>query len=101
MIIKTKLKCKGTCQTIDWYGAEHIHKTDRFVEGKWYDVEYETWESKYTSEEDMCRINNGWRKYWAIDELGHKSELSKAEINIIFNTKIDEIRNDKIDDILD
>jgi hypothetical protein len=96
MIVKTKFKCKGTSSVGSFNGPW----VDRFIEGKWYDGEYETWETKFTSEEDMYRMNGGWRKYWAINEQGEKEELSKAHFKITFHYDLDKIRDAKIDDLL-
>lgn len=93
MIIKTKFKCKSSSQIS---GIGNTKWIDRFIEGKWYDGEYETW-----SWEDGYRINGGWRRYWVVDESGKKSELSRGMMNIVFHIKIDEIRDQKIKDILD
>jgi len=92
MIHKEKWKCKSGSQTSSGIGIPWKH---RFIKGKWYDGEYETW-----SWEDGYRVNNGWRRYWAVNEEGVKEELSKAEFRIIFHYDIDEIRDAKIDEII-
>ena|ERR1035437_10974566 len=99
MIIKTKFLCKATSKTCPTFGnmpgKAPVVWTDRFTEGKWYDGEYETW-----SFDDGYRLNGGWRKYWVINEQGVKSDISRPEMNIMFHHKVDEIRNNKIDEIL-
>ena len=67
MIIKTKFKCKSTSQTSPGWGFPW---QDRFIEGKWYDGEYDTWGPQFTSEDKMYEMNGGWRKYWAVNEKG-------------------------------
>lgn len=93
MIHKEKWKCKCGSQTSSGMGSPW---KDRFIKGKWYDGEYETW-----SWEDGYRLNGGWRRYWAVNEEGVREEISKAEFKIIFHYDIDEIRDAKIDKILD
>lgn len=90
-IVKTKFLCKSDCKIYD------IDKwTYKFIKGKWYDGEYETW-----SYSDGYRINNGWRRYWVIDENLNKQDISKAEMKIIFESDIQNIRDNKIDIIND
>lgn len=113
MIVKTKFLCKGGMKR----GSGHhgvvggntnhplIHAinsnpipttwTELFIEGKWYDGEYETW-----SWDDGYRLNGGWRRYWVVNELGDKEEISKAYMNAVFQMDIDSIRDAKIDEIL-
>ena len=67
----------------------------RFIEGKWYDGEYETW-----NWEDGYKCNGGWSRYWVVDESGEKKELSRTYMKIIFQLDIDEIRDQKIEQIL-
>ena len=71
-IIKTKFLCKNGSRTAPRGSFDSIKWKDRFIEGKWYDGEYETW-----SWEDGYRINDGWRKYWVINESGEKEEIPK------------------------
>jgi hypothetical protein len=73
----------------------NIRWLDRFIEGKWYDGEYQTW-----SFEDGYRINRGWKRYWIVNEQGKKEEISKAEFNAIFETDIENLREEKINEIL-
>ena len=95
MIIKTKFYCKGGMKRGSSPVAANNFWTEIFIEGKWYDGEYETWDW-----EDGYRINGGWRKYWVVNELGEKEEVSKSRMRVVFNTEINEIRDQKIDDIL-
>lgn len=93
-IIKTKFLCR--CGSRRGLGSHPINWVDTYIEGKWYDGEYETW-----SWEDGYRINGGWRRYWVVNELGEREEMVKAEFKVIFETKVDKIRDNKIDQILD
>ncbi len=95
-IIKTKFLCKYSSRTA--FGGNSFNDTvwqDRFIEDKWYDGEYETW-----SWEDGYRINNGWRRYWVVNEKGVKEEVSKAHFKIIFETDVQQLRDKKIEDII-
>ena len=94
MIIKTKFKCKGTSQIGSGMGKSSVWY-DQFIEGKWYDGEYETW-----TFDDGYRLNGGWRRYWVIDERGKKKEIPKAHMQAIFYLDLDKVRNEKIDEIL-
>jgi hypothetical protein len=91
-IVKTKFLCKNGSRTGPAYGGVWI---DRFIEGKWYDGEYETW-----SWEDGYRVNNGWRKYWLINEQGVGEEISRAHFRVIFETDTQQLRDRKIEDII-
>ncbi len=91
-IVKTKFLCKNGSRTGPAYGGVWI---DRFIEGKWYDGEYETW-----SWEDGYRVNNGWRKYWVINEQGVGEEISRAHFRVIFETDTQQLRDRKIEDII-
>ena len=62
---------------------------------KWYDGEYETW-----SFEDGYRVNGGWRKYWVVNEKGEKEEIPKAHMKAIFEFDIQQLREEKLKDIL-
>lgn len=95
MTVKTKWLCKNSSQVLEGRTWK-----SRFEKDRWYDGEYETWETKHTSEEKMFRMNGGWRKYWAVNESGEKEELSKSEWKIIFHSN-EELRDYKIDSILD
>jgi hypothetical protein len=72
-----------------------MYVKDRFIKGKWYDGEYETW--RY---ERGYEINGGWRKYWVINEKGEKEEIHRAHMNAIFETDIEKLRDNKINEIL-
>lgn len=89
-IIKTKFLCKTTCS-----GGSYDNIKERFIEGKWYDGEYETWwfEGGY-------RMNGGHRRYWIINESGEKEDIGRPMFNIIFETDINELRDNKIKEIL-
>jgi len=91
-IVKTKFLCKNGSRTGPAYGGVWI---DRFIEGKWYDGEYETW-----SWEDGYRVNNGWRKYWVINEQGVGEEISRAHFRVIFETDTQQLRDRKIEDLI-
>lgn len=95
MIVKTKWLCKNRAQV-----AEGGKWKTRFEKDRVYDGEYETWGTKSTPEEEMFRINGGWRKYWAINEWGEKEEIPKSHWGIIFYSN-NEMRDYKIDKILD
>ena len=92
MIHKEKWKCKATAQTSGRLGSQW---KDRFIKGKWYDGEYETWPS-----EDGYRLNGSWRRYWAVNEQGEKEEITKAWFKIMFEHDIEKIRDEKINNIL-
>ena len=101
MIVKTKFLCKTGSRTAprgSYPNAdtlEGIKWQDRFIEDKWYDGEYETW-----SLEDGYRINNGWRKYWVINELGEKEEISRPMFKVLFETDTYKLRDRKIEDLI-
>lgn len=92
MIIKTKFLCKSGSRSSSKYP---INWVDRFIEGKWYDGEYETWLSA-----DGYRLNGGWRKYWVINEQGEKEEISRGHIRVIFESDTQSLRDSKIDVII-
>jgi hypothetical protein len=94
-IIKTKFLCKNGSRTAPRAPLGSIKWKDRFIEGKWYDGEYETW-----AWEDGYRVNGGWRKYWVINERGEKEEISKAHMKAIFEFDIQQLREEKLKDIL-
>jgi hypothetical protein len=101
MIVKTKFLCKTGSRTAprgsypNTDTLECIKWQDRFIEDKWYDGEYETW-----SWEDGYRINGSWRKYWIINELGEKEEISKSMFKVLFETDIYQLRDRKIEDLI-
>ncbi len=96
-IIKTKFLCKNGSRTAPRGSSlGNLKWTDRFIESKWYEGEYETW-----SFEDGFRLNGGWRRYWVINEQGVKEEISKAHMRAIFEMDTQELRDNKINQILD
>ena len=90
-IIKTKFLCKCSSQTASRFGGPW---KDRFIEGKWYDGEYQTWS------EQLFKLNNGWRRYWVVNEQGVKEEILKAHFRAIFETDTQQLRDRKIEDII-
>ncbi len=74
---------------------QQIQWKDRFIEGKWYDGEYETW-----SFDKGYEMNDGWRKYWVVNEMGKKEEISRIEMKAIFEIDIKKLRDNKIDQII-
>ena len=71
MIIKTKFLCKSDSRiSRGGYSHDNIDWDIRFIEGKWYDGEYETW-----SFEEGYLTNNGWRRYWVINEKGRNTSI--------------------------
>jgi len=95
MIVKTKFLCKNSSQSSTGISLTNIKWQDRFIEGRWYDGEYETW-----SYERGYEINGGWRKYWVINEKDEKEEIHRAHMNAIFETDIEKLRDNKINEIL-
>lgn len=98
-IIKTKFLCKNGSRISPngrlGISRDQIQWEDRFIEGKWYDGEYETW-----SFEDGFKLNGGWRRYWVINEKGIKEEVHKAHMKAIFEFDTKELRDNKIDQII-
>ena len=93
-IIKTKFLCKNGSRTAPRAPLGSIKWEDRFIEGKWYDGEYETWSLQ------LYKLNNGWRRYWVVNEKGIKEEISKAHMRVIFEFDIQQLREEKLKDIL-
>ena len=93
-IVKTKFLCKSGSRTDPRAPLGSIKWEDRFIEGKWHDGEYETWSLQ------LFELNNGWRRYWVINEKGQKEEISKAHIRAIFEFDIQQLREEKIKEIL-
>ncbi len=89
-IVKTKFLCKNgssiATKPSSINDLSSINWSDRFIEGKWYSGEYETWKFK-----------DG---YWVVNEQGKKEEISKAHFNAIFETDIENLREEKINEIL-
>ena len=94
-IIKTKFLCKNGNRTAPRGPLDSIKWEDRFIEGKWYDGEYEVW-----SFDQGYEINGGWRRYWVINEKGVKEEISRARFKVIFETETQQLRDKKIEDLL-
>ena len=96
-IVKTKFLCKNSSQSYPRRGLSlsNIKWEDRFIEGKWYDGEYEVW-----NYERGYEINGGWRRYWVVNEMGIKEEIHRAHMNAIFEMNIEELRDNKINEIL-
>ena len=94
-IIKTKFLCKNGSRTAPRGPFDSIKWKDRFIEGKWYDGEYETW-----SFDRGYEINGGWRRYWVINESGEKEEIPKAHMKAIFEFDIQQLREEKLNNIL-
>lgn len=94
-IIKTKFLCKNGSRTAPRAPLGSIKWKDRFIEGKWYEGEYQTW-----SWEDGYRVNGGWRKYWVINEMGEKEEIPKAHMKVIFEFDTQQLRDEKINVII-
>jgi hypothetical protein len=99
VIVKTKFLCKNGSSIAPRPASindlSNIKWSDRFIEGKWYDGEYETW-----SYENGYKFNGGWKKYWVINEKGVKEEIHKAYFNAIFETDIESLRDEKINQII-
>ena len=96
-IVKTKFLCKSGCKTAPsrgYSGKQKLNWTDLFIEGKWYDGEYETWSQQ------LYRLNNGWRRYWVVNEKGEKKEMDRIKMSTIFQLDIEELRDNKIEEIL-
>ena len=93
-IIKTKFLCKNGSRTAPRAPLGSIKWEDRFIEGKWYDGEYQTWS------EQLFRLNGGWRRYWVVNEQGVKEEIPKAHFRAIFETDTQQLRDRKIEDLI-
>jgi hypothetical protein len=101
-IIKTKFLCKNSSQsgrksslTIPDLSLFNRQCEDRFIKGKWYDGEYETWNYDRGYE-----INGGWRRYWVINEKEEKEEIHRFHMNVIFEMDLENLRDNKINEIL-
>ena len=71
-IVKTKFLCKRSSQSSPKGSSlSNIQWEDRFIEGKWYDGEYETWSDQ------LYKLNGGWRRYWVINEEVNKKKFQK------------------------
>ena len=102
-IIKTKFLCKNSSQsgrksnlmTTSVLSLFNRQWEDRFIKGKWYDGEYETWNYDRGYE-----INGGWRRYWVINEKEEKEEIHRFHMNVIFEMDLENLRDNKINEIL-
>ncbi len=92
MIIKIKFYCKGGSEYISFYHDPGAKKEIRFVQGKWYDGEYETWSDNEISNKESYRLNNRWKNYWVVNEMDQKEGISIAHMNTIFEMKMDNLR---------
>lgn len=93
-IVKTKFLCKNGSRTAPRAPLDIINWRDRFIVGKWYDGEYETWSQQ------LYRLNGGWRRYWVINEMGEKEELLRSQMVAIFEMNIEKLRDEKINVII-
>ena len=89
MIVKTKFYCKSGSKYIQVYHDPDVENGEeiRFIEGKWYDGEYETWSDD--------KLN-----YWVVNEMNQKEKISIHKMNVIFEMRKDNIRDIKIEEIL-
>jgi len=98
-IIKTKFLCKNGSSTspirFNNKNVPSVKWEDRFIEGKWYDGEYETWNFN-----NGYRLNSGWKRYWIVNENGVREEIHRAHFNAIFETNIEILRDEKINQII-
>ena len=98
MIIKTKFYCKNGAQESKGgrgLSFNDVNWVNIFIEGKWYDGEYETWPF-----ESGFRLNGGWKVYWVVNESGVKTKISRARMGIIFELDHVKLRDIKIDTLL-
>lgn len=95
MFITKKLKCKSSKKRFD--GISWI---DILTHDKWYDVTYETWLDDEYKNQESYKLNNRWRSYSIINNLGESQKISPAEFKILFDIDRDKIREDIIDEIL-
>ena len=98
-IINTKFLCKSTTSRSSGRSTE-IHEPKlfeivTFERGKWYDGEYETW-----GWEDGYRCNDGWRRYWVVNEQGEKEQINRSWFKVMFECDIENIRDEKINEVL-
>ena len=93
-IVKTKFLCKSGSRTAPRAPLGSIKWEDRFIEGKWQDGESETWSLQ------LFELNNGWRRYWVINEQGEKEEISRPMFKVLFETDTQQLRDKKIEDLI-
>jgi hypothetical protein len=94
MIVQTKFLCRNGSRTAPRASLGSIKWKDRFIEGKWYDGEYETWSQQ------LYKLNDGWKRYWVVNEKGEKQEMNRIKMSTIFQLDIEELRDNKIEEIL-
>ena len=82
-IVRTKFLCKRSSQSSPKSLSSNIQWQDRFIEGNWYDGEYESWSQQ------LYKLNGGWKRYWVVNEMGEKEEIHKAHMNAIFEMNIE------------
>jgi hypothetical protein len=92
-ILKTKFLCKNGSGNALKATLGSIKWTNRFIKGKWYDGEYETWSLQ------LFKLNGGWRRYWVINEKSEKEEISRNEMKVIFEFDIQQLRKEKIKEL--
>lgn len=99
-IISTKFLCKADMSESP--RALNAQWIPVFIKDKWYIGEYELWSESHDSEknERLYGLNNGWSRYWVVGEDGDKREMPKAYMRACFILNIDEMRDAKIDEIL-
>lgn len=93
MYSKVKVKCKGTMSV----GSRHyiLSLVDIYIKDKWYDAEFE-----YYPNEEINRINGGYRKVWVYDETGNRRQVNKGEYGAVFY-KTEDLRDNQINNIID
>lgn len=102
MIVKTKFYCKNSSQVLG----------GKYIKGKWYDGQYETWNINIIVPNQRHLVNQPTdsiqktepkyeRRYWVINESGEKQEIHRAYINTIFELNKENLRDIKINEIID
>jgi hypothetical protein len=103
-IIKTRFYCKGTSSSAPrGSGFNNITWVENFIEGKWYDGEYQLWYDEAEESErnqKMFKINARWKRYNVVNEQGQKKDIHISYMNITFEMKLAEQRDNKINEIL-
>ena len=101
-IIETKFYCKGTQQKASRFDLSSGW-IDNFIEGKWYDGEYELWYDEPEESEknkERYRLNDRWKSYFVTNEEGERQEVHSSYMKLIFDLDKSNIRNYKIEEIL-
>lgn len=98
-IVKTKFLCKSGVRKANGRGYSLSSKVKLnwesvFIKGKWYDGEYEVWSKQ------LFELNGGWKRYWVVDEQGVREEMNRIKMSTIFQLNIEELRDEKINEIL-